>query len=125
MDSLVVVYKAAGLPEAEIIRGYLESEEIPVHLQYESAGPVYGLTVNGLGEVRVCVPGDLADDARQLLKPLARARPSTLSVAGLRAFVSRARRNAGGRSSGGDRSSGEPEPKPPARDGDGEADPAA
>ncbi len=67
MDSMVVVFKAAGLPKAELVRGLLESEDIPVHLQYESAGPVYGLTVDGLGEVKVCVPEAFADEARQLL----------------------------------------------------------
>lgn len=68
MEDLVVVFRAAGLSEAEIIKGFLESEEIPVHLAYESAGPVYGLTVDGLGEVRVKVPAESASFARELLE---------------------------------------------------------
>ena len=119
MDSLTVVYKAAGQMQAEIIRGYLESEEIPVHLQYESAGPVYGLTVDGLGEVRVCVPDDLADEARELLRPLERGRPGSFSAAGLREFVTRVRREDP------DHSPSDPDPGPPAREGDREAAPAA
>jgi len=67
MEKVVVVYRAAGLPEAEIIKGLLESEEIPVQLHYESAGPVYGLTVDGLGEVRVCVPEEFEEEARAAL----------------------------------------------------------
>ena len=81
MSALVVVYRAAGLSEAEIIRGFLESEDLPVHLQYESAGPAFGLTVNGLGEVRVCVPEAFAEEAHDLLRPLNRGRggrPSSL-----------------------------------------------
>ena len=67
MDGFTVVYRASGLAEAEIIRGYLESEEIPADLDYESAGPAIGLTMNGLGEVRVCVRDDLAEAARLAL----------------------------------------------------------
>lgn len=75
MSALTVVYKTAGLTNAEFIKGLLESEEIPVHLQYESAGAVYGLTVDGLGEVKVCVPEEYAEEARELLRPLAESRP--------------------------------------------------
>ena len=35
---------------------HLESEEIPVLLRYESAGEVFGITVNGLGKVDILVP---------------------------------------------------------------------
>lgn len=53
--------------EAQIIKGRLESEGIPVLLSYESAGLVYGLTINGLGEVKIMVPEHLAKEARSLL----------------------------------------------------------
>jgi hypothetical protein len=36
-------------------------------LDYESLGRVMGITVDGLGEVRVLVPDARADDARELL----------------------------------------------------------
>ena len=49
LDGFVVVYRAAGLADAELIKGYLESEEIPADLEYESAGPTYGFTMDGLG----------------------------------------------------------------------------
>jgi hypothetical protein len=67
LDGFVVVYRAAGLTEAELIKGYLESEEIPVDLDYESAGPAIGLTMDGLGEVRVCVPEEFRETARNAL----------------------------------------------------------
>jgi len=53
--------------EAQIIKGRLESEGIPVLLSYESAGLVYGITVDGLGEVKIMVPKALAKEAKELL----------------------------------------------------------
>jgi hypothetical protein len=53
--------------EAQIIKGRLESEGIPVLLSYESAGLIYGLTIDGLGEVRIMVPKRLAEEAREIL----------------------------------------------------------
>ncbi len=62
------VYVTAGLLQAEIIKGKLQANDIPALLEYESLGPVLGLTVDGLGEVRVLVPEDKADAARALLE---------------------------------------------------------
>jgi len=45
--SLVAICTARGI-EAEIIKGRLESEAIPVPLSYDSASLVHGFTVNGL-----------------------------------------------------------------------------
>ncbi len=53
--------------EAQVIKGRLESEGIPVLLGYESAGLIYGLTVDGLGEVKVMVPKRLEEEAREIL----------------------------------------------------------
>ena len=68
MEGFEIVYRAAGMIEAELIKGYLESEDIPVDLDYESAGPVYGLTMDGLGEVRIYVPVEFAGEARAALE---------------------------------------------------------
>lgn len=57
-----------GLLRAEVVRSYLRSQHIPVLLQYESAGRAIGLTVDGLGEVRVLVPARLERKARRLLQ---------------------------------------------------------
>ncbi len=67
MDELEIVYRASGMAEAEVVKGFLDSEGIPATLDYESAGKVYGLTVDGLGEVRVLVPAAWADEAREAL----------------------------------------------------------
>jgi hypothetical protein len=65
-EALVTVCTAKYM-EAQIIKGRLESEGIPVLLNYESAGLVYGITVDGLGEVKVMVPKHLADEAKEIL----------------------------------------------------------
>jgi len=46
----------------------LESAGIPVFLRYESIGQVYGLTLDGLGEVQVQVPAEYVQEARELLE---------------------------------------------------------
>ena len=61
------VYLASSQPEAEIIRGRLSCEDIPAILRYEAAGIIYGLTVDGLGQVEVQVPSHLAKRAREIL----------------------------------------------------------
>jgi hypothetical protein len=65
---LVTVYTAVGQPEAEIIRGRLEVEGIPAILRYESVGNVYGITVDGLGQVEIQVPAGYAHEAKQILE---------------------------------------------------------
>lgn len=65
---LVVVCRVQGEARAAVIKGRLENEGIPALLQYESAGVVFGLTFDGLGEVRVLVPAGLAEEARLILK---------------------------------------------------------
>jgi len=65
-EQLVTVHVATQM-EAQIIKGRLESEGIPVLLSYESAGLVYGITVDGLGEVKIMVPRRLVEEAREIL----------------------------------------------------------
>lgn len=64
---LVTVYAASGMLTAQVIKGKLESAGIPVLLAYESLGPIYGLTVDGLGMVRVQTPERYAADALALI----------------------------------------------------------
>ena len=65
--SYVTIFIATGQPEAYILKGRLENEGIPVLLRYESAGAVYGLTIDGLGQVEVQVPFSLAETAREII----------------------------------------------------------
>jgi hypothetical protein len=67
MDGWVAIQAASGLLQANIIKGRLESEDIPVYLAYEAAGEIYAITVDGLGEVRILVPEEFAERARTVL----------------------------------------------------------
>jgi len=66
-EQLVTVCTARQM-EAQIIKGRLESQGIPALLSYESAGLVYGLTIDGLGEVEIKVPEHLAKEAKEILR---------------------------------------------------------
>jgi len=68
-SDFVVVSTVQGELQASVLKSHLESEGIPVLLKYESAGKVFGLTVDGLGEVRILVPQELADQARRVIEP--------------------------------------------------------
>ncbi len=66
-DLWEVVATAAGMTQAKIIVGRLESEGIPTQLRYEAAGTIYAITVNGLGEVKILVPVPDWDREKELL----------------------------------------------------------
>ena len=66
--TLVCVRTCQGWDLAQIFKAKLEAAEIPVLLKYESAGLVFGLTVDGLGEVRIMVPESYAAAAEELLE---------------------------------------------------------
>ena len=66
-ESELVAICTTGHMEAQIMKSHLESEGIPAILQYESAGVVYGLTVDGLGQTKILVPKHLAQEAREVL----------------------------------------------------------
>ena len=69
-QDLVSVRTCQGLLLGELYKSKLEAMGIPVLLRYESAGPVFGITVDGLGAVEVMVPAEMADEARDLLADL-------------------------------------------------------
>jgi len=64
-----VIYTAQGQLIANVIKAHLESEGIPVLLEYQSAGVVYGVAVNGLGEVKILVPEKFAEEAKHIIEP--------------------------------------------------------
>jgi hypothetical protein len=67
---LVCVRSCQGMFLAELYKSKLEGQGIPVLLKYESAGLVFGITVDGLGEVRVLVPAEFSEQAETLLEEL-------------------------------------------------------
>ncbi|MBN2398786.1 MAG: DUF2007 domain-containing protein [Candidatus Aminicenantes bacterium] len=56
-----------GSMEAEIIKSKLESFQIPVLLRFESAGHIFGITMNGLGKVSIMVPESFLEEAKKIL----------------------------------------------------------
>lgn len=64
---LVKVYTAAGQLEANVVKSRLESEGIPSMLRYDSASNIYGIFVDGLGQVDVLVPAEAEEHAREIL----------------------------------------------------------
>jgi hypothetical protein len=66
-DELVEVGRVYGEAAANVYKGRLESEGIPVLLKYESLGNVLGVIIDGLGEFRLMVPSRFAEIARELI----------------------------------------------------------
>jgi hypothetical protein len=73
----LVTVRTAKYMEAQIIKGRLESEGIPVLLSYESLGLIYGLTIDGLGDVKIMVPKHLAEEAKEILRVTEKETPES------------------------------------------------
>ena len=58
-----------GMVEAEIIKSKLESFGISCFLKFESAGRLFGITMNGLGEVKIMVPPEHFSEAMKHILP--------------------------------------------------------
>lgn len=64
------VYSASGYLAGEMIRLLLESMNIPAVCSQESVGASYGLTLGALGEVKVYVPADRVNEAKEVLRAM-------------------------------------------------------
>jgi hypothetical protein len=53
--------------EAEILKSKLESFDIPCLLKFETAGRLLGITMDGLGEVKVMVSPKDYDKALEII----------------------------------------------------------
>jgi len=67
-EQWVLAYRAQGMADANIIAGKLESADIPVSFDYEAVGHIYGLTLDGLGEVRLYVPREYSERAEAVIE---------------------------------------------------------
>lgn len=63
-----VVAKTAGITNASIVGGRLQSEGIPVRVWQESAGQSFGLTIGLLGTGYVAVPSEYETQALEILE---------------------------------------------------------
>ena len=71
MDELKweLLTEISGRFEAEMLKSYLEAEEIEVQLFQEGAGQdIYPVTFGPLAMVQVFVPNDKINDARSILE---------------------------------------------------------
>ncbi|HSN76566.1 MAG TPA: DUF2007 domain-containing protein [Anaerolineae bacterium] len=64
----VEICVAANELEAQVIKSFLESNDIPVMLQGDAVSKVYGFTVGMMAQVKVFVPELLAAKAIELLE---------------------------------------------------------
>ena len=63
----VTVEIVYGQAKANILKAHLESEGIPVYLQYESVANVYGISVDGIGKVKIKVPEEFSEEAKRII----------------------------------------------------------
>jgi Putative prokaryotic signal transducing protein len=68
MEHLVAVSTVQGQFAEEQVRAFLEANGIPTEVRGETLRTTYGISVDGIGRVEILVPGDRADEARDLLK---------------------------------------------------------
>ncbi len=64
----VVIARVPGKIAAEPVLAALRANGIDARARGEAAGELYGLTLDGMGEVSILVSSDQADAARELLK---------------------------------------------------------
>ncbi len=67
-NDMITVFVAAGETEAQQVRSFLEANGIPVLERGEALRFTHGFTMDGLGQVELQVPEDMAERARQLLE---------------------------------------------------------
>jgi hypothetical protein len=67
-QEFVTVEVVYGQAKANILKAHLESEGIPAYLQYESVANVYGISVDGIGKVKIKVPAEFSEEAKKILE---------------------------------------------------------
>jgi hypothetical protein len=71
-DDLITVYLAQGEVEEAQVRIFLEAHGIPCAGRGEALRKTHGFILDGLGEVRIEVAAEHAEQARELLAAVAR-----------------------------------------------------
>jgi len=67
-ENWVSVITVQGELQAEILRGLLEAQGVPVQLSGEGVARVYGLTAGPLAEVDLLVPETKLLDAQEVIR---------------------------------------------------------
>ena len=66
-EKMVEVYHARNEMEAQVIKGLLESYDVPCFLKSNAAPSVHMFTIDGMSEVKIMVLESLADKAKALI----------------------------------------------------------
>ena len=67
MTDLVVIFRTHSDVEASVVRGLLDAHGVLLVVSSDVPHSIFPLTVNGLGEVRISVHRDDADEARRII----------------------------------------------------------
>ena len=67
MTDLVVIFRTHSDVEASVVRGLLDAHGVLLVVSSDVPHSIFPLTVNGLGEVRISVHRDAADEARRII----------------------------------------------------------
>jgi ribonuclease III len=65
---LVVIFRTQSDVEASIVRGLLEAHGLPTVVSSDVPHSIFPLAIDGLGEVRISVHPDDADEARRIIE---------------------------------------------------------
>ena len=65
---LIVIFRTQSDVEASIVRGLLEAHGLPAVVLSDVPHAIFPLAINGLGEVRISVRADDADEARRIIE---------------------------------------------------------
>ena len=76
MADLIVIFRTHSDIEASIVRGLLEAHGVPSVASSDVPHSIFPLTVNGLGEVRISVHQENAEEARQIIESHRTALPN-------------------------------------------------
>ncbi len=71
-NDLITVYVAQGEADEIQVRTFLEAQGIPTSSWGEALRKTHAMVLDGLGEVRIQVPAEHADRARELLEMVQR-----------------------------------------------------
>lgn len=74
-----IIFRTWDDTEAELIRGLLESYGIPCSVISDITHSVVPLTVDGLGEIRLSVPEEAAEEAEGILQEHQKAGPASVT----------------------------------------------
>ena len=68
MNDPIVVFSTSSDVEAKVVRGLLETHGIPVMMSAEALRTIFPAPATGQGDVRLTVPAELADEAREIIE---------------------------------------------------------